>query len=96
MPSFFDYLRKRVYDAILLGAQEAFEHLENDLGHDLARKLLEGSESEPAASKRSTNNRDQKPAKQPVNSELLDFGGNQKTLPPRKRGRPRGKKNRAQ
>ena len=97
MPSFFDYLQKRVYDAILLGAQEAFEHLESNLEHDLSKAIANPSAT-GGVEKRNTKkvgNEPEAPPDRTTRNELLDFAPDEKTPPPRKRGRPRGKRRRA-
>lgn len=98
MPSFFDYLQKRVYDAILLGAQEAFEHLESNLEHDRSKAKASPSATGGGVEKRNTKKVGNEPEAlldRTTRNELLDFAPDEKTPPPRKRGRARGKRRRA-
>lgn len=98
MPSFFDYLRKRVYDAILLGAHEAFEHLESNLDGDFPKVLENGTPSKKPASNHVPKNSHTASKEKPQHddkSDLLDFVQEGTVPPPRKRGRPRGKRNRS-
>ena len=98
MPSFFDYLRQRAYDAILQGAQEAFEHLENQCDSTSTKPLIgkvakaSGVETHETAASESDGPKESKEANK---RELLGLGHGEKLPPPRKRGRPRGKRKRA-
>lgn len=94
MPSFFDYVRQRVHDAILQGAQEAFEQLESQsssLSSKVKLEALEGEQNNPApkpvVNTKHTPTTDEK--------GLLRLGNSEALPPPRKRGRPRGKKKRS-